>query len=235
MRSFSYEQLVGFAERRRVHFGDKADKDTLIRTILEALEEDLLDQESLANLAIQMESKKFSVSHTGELYLPQEQEVPLPGSYHETLLRVLQRDPAWVFVYWEIEAKVVEEFQRSPEFANLVLRILEHPEEMLEEKGGATDHFDVPITLEDNQHYVNLPKEESYYTVELWALYEGKEERIARSQGVWTMAERIQPGGNEALLRLSFSSAEYGEVSGVASYENVHRINLIDDLFEEVQ
>ncbi|QEN07912.1 DUF4912 domain-containing protein [Oceanispirochaeta crateris] len=239
--SFSYEQLLEISNRGNIFVTPGVDKETLISLLMDAFEEDRDEREELNNLAIQMEARKFSVSRDEELDLGQDDDLELPLRYNDTSATLLLRDPSWVFCYWDLEDKKVDEIQNSPGFQGLLLRVVElNTKEYSQD--NVLDYFDIPIKFNDYRRYINLPSVDTCYCVEIRAVVEDKDYLITRSNSIETTREYVTaPRENDIthsdeLIRMSGFSSEFGEAHGVSGYQEIpQRIIPIHDLLDEEQ
>ena len=157
LHSFSYEQLIEISNRSNVLVTPGVDKDTLVSILIDAYEEDRFEREELNNLAIQMESRKFSISQDEEIELGMDDDLELPLRYNDTGITVLLRDPSWIFCYWDLEDKKVAEIEGTPEYRGLILRVVEL-DSCEYSDDNILDYFDIPIKTSDYRRYVNLPR-----------------------------------------------------------------------------
>ena len=212
LHSFSYEQLIEISSRSNVLVTPGVDKDTLVSILIDAYEEDRFEREELNNLAIQMESRKFSISQNEEIDLGMDDDLELPLRYNDTGITVLLRDPSWIFCYWDLEDKKVAEIEGTPEYKGLILRVVEL-DSCEYSDDNILDYFDIPIKTSDFRRYVNLPSEDTCYCAEIRALVEENDYLIVRSNIIETTREYVTaPHENDIsnsseLIRLSgFSS-----------------------------
>ena len=239
--SFTYEQLIELSNRSNVLVTPGVDKDTLINILIDAYDEDRSEREELNNLAIQMESRKFSICMDEEIDLDTEDDLELPLRYNETKITVLLRDPSWIFCYWDLEDKKLAEVENTPGFGGLVFRIVELDTKEYHED-SVLDYFDIPIKSTDFRRYVNLPSEDTFYCAEIRAVVDEDDYLIIRSNIIETTREYVTaPHENDItksseLIRLSGFSAEFGDAHGVSGYQDIpQRIIPIHDLLDEEQ
>ena len=241
LHSFSYEQLIEISTRSSVTVTPGVDKETLINILIDAYEEDRVEREEMNNLAIQMESRKFSISQDEEIDLGMDDDLELPLRYNDSGITVLLRDPSWIFCYWDIEDKKLAEVEGTPGYDGLLLRIVELDSCEYDED-NVLDFFDIPIKSMDFRRYVNLPSEDTWYCAEIRAVVEDKDYLVIRSNIIETTREYVTaPHDNDLtnsaeLIRLSGFSAEFGDAHGVSGYHDIpQRIIPIHDLLDEEQ
>jgi hypothetical protein len=102
--------------------------------------------------------------------------VPLPKHYNITYVDVLLRDPAWAFVFWEINSHDRDHYEQSSGFDGYQLRVcpletcqasLSRPEEF---SGEGEESFTVPVGISDMAWYLNIPPGTGWYRVEVCAV-----------------------------------------------------------------
>jgi hypothetical protein len=234
LRNLSYNELSTIADKGNINVLQDMDKESLVSVIFEALEEERLDREGDNNLTIQIEAKKYAVSQDQELFLDFGDNVELPDRYEETRLVLMLRDPSWVFCYWDIEVRILEELKENNDFSGLVLRVTELAADDWG-KDSTVDWFDIPIQFEDLRRYINLPSEDTYYGVEIYAQLGEKESLISRSNIVESSRDYIAPlpenenAKRDLLIELSGSSTDVGTFPGTdyPDIDNPQRIMTI--------
>lgn len=219
LRSLSYNELSHIADKGNISVLQDMDKESLISVIFEALEEERLDREGNNNLTIQIEAKKYAVSQDQELFLEFGDNVELPDRYQETRLVLMLRDPSWVYCYWDIEDRVLDELKENSDYSGLILRVTELAASDWG-KDSFVDWFDIPIQFDDLRRYINLPSEDTFYGVEIHALLGEKEVLIVRSNIVESSRDYVAPfsekknTNRDLLIELSGSSTDIGSFPG---------------------
>lgn len=220
LRSLSYSELTKIAEQGHISVFNNIDKESLVNIVFDALEEERQDREELNNLAIQIETKKYTVSQDEELFLGFGEEVELPDRYHENALVLMLRDPSWVFAYWDLEDRIYNAITTHVEFGGFILRVNELASSDWG-KDSVVDWFDIPVQFNDLRRYINLPSEDSHYGIELFALVGEKEELIIRSNIVESSRDYISHHRKDddaarvdLLIELSGLSTDIGDFPG---------------------
>lgn len=92
-----------------------------------------------------------------------EEEKSLPKNYNETQISGVLRNPAWLFVFWNISESDQQVLKANPG-ATLKLRIcsLENSKDVV-----PTEAFEIQISNDVQEQYVLLPKGQKYIKVEL--------------------------------------------------------------------
>jgi len=224
LRSLSYNELSHIADKGNINVLQDMDKESLISVIFEALEEERLDREGNNNLTIQIEAKKYSVSQDQELFVDFGEDVELPERYMETRLVLMLRDPSWVYCYWDLEERILEELRENRDYSGLVLRVTELAAPDWG-KDSYVDWFDIPIQFGDLRRYINLPSEDAFYGAEIYAQLGEKESLLVRSNIIESSRDyvaSIPEKGSEIqdkLIALSGFSTDVGSFPGTG-YQN---------------
>lgn len=78
----------------------------------------------------------------------------LPATYNETKINVILRNPAWIYVYWDIREADLHTIKNDFDFENLSLHIAFY-DEIADEK--ASDFFDIQLEQDDREQSILLP------------------------------------------------------------------------------
>ncbi|WP_294431139.1 DUF4912 domain-containing protein [uncultured Treponema sp.] len=97
-----------------------------------------------------------------------EANLELPSSFNETEISVILRNPAWAFVYWDINAEGLKKISESNRFRNLVLRISYFENE---EDTAPLEYYDLQISLRDREQYILLEAGKKFFRVDLVAFF----------------------------------------------------------------
>ena len=108
--------------------------------------------------------------------------VVLPKSYNETQITVILRNPAWAFVYWDLNESEYREAVQTKSFSSFMLRVV-YFSSMEDET--ATEMYDIPVRYEDSDRYILLSQAEVAVRIDFVAEYKNHEPRIlARSRKI---------------------------------------------------
>ena len=199
--------LREIAAKEGVSVSELMDKQELISLILEAIEEDRSEHERVNNPAMKIKERKFDIT-LNEQFDFDEDLYPLPEKYNETKIMLLLRDPAWAYVYWDIKESEIEAVKVGAADEELLLRVYESQADGVGTE-GYTDYFDIPLSLDDDSWYINLPRMGVSYRVELILAGEEKEKVLCGSNTincpVWEIGDAADIGplkgsGNDLLL-----------------------------------
>jgi hypothetical protein len=205
--ALSEEALWELAEKIGINLPAESARALLIEELLEALKEDSEDRQADKEAAVHIDEKKFSGSELDAYDASLDAAPFIEHRYNETMIRLLVRDPAWAFAYWDINdfdaAALVSEGCDRKFFLRL--------EEEKGKSGRDSNYFDIPIGDGDLQWYINLPREETAYRVELCTRCNGRIRNIARSNRVYT--PRSKPvsdfdNNSDAMALFMLSGAE---------------------------
>lgn len=114
----------------------------------------------------------------------------LPSNYNSTNLTLIVRDPHWIYAYWEIAPKAIEELRQQigdqVNHAVYVLRLYEIS--FIDFNGSNANHyFDMDVGPFTNSWYINLWTDNGAYCAELGLrTSDGKFYKIARSNYIHT-------------------------------------------------
>lgn len=106
----------------------------------------------------------------------------LPKSYNETQITLLLRNPAWAFVYWDLNESDYREVIQTKTFTTFVLRVL-YFSQADDEKPAEV--YDIPVKYEDLDRYILLSQAESAVRIDFVAEFKNQEPRVlAKSRKV---------------------------------------------------
>ena len=169
LEQLSREALERVAVKNDIEVSREMDREALVDTIMEAIEESRHDREIQNNNPVKIGGTKFLLLE--EEMIEEEDVLPddyeLPESYNDTRIVLMLRDPGWAFAYWDLATDLRKSLARSSSFEYLLLRVCE---------GGAncdkasSKTYDIPVTLEDSRWYLNLPTQATQYRLELRAV-----------------------------------------------------------------
>jgi hypothetical protein len=90
--------------------------------------------------------------------------VPLPKQYNITFIRVMIRDPLWIFVFWEVKGFDKEVFEKAPDFGGYYLKVSpwEQSRRYVSRPEGSENSeeeriFTVPVETGDTARYLGFP------------------------------------------------------------------------------
>lgn len=147
LESLSTADLISLADEYGIDIPENLNRRFIIGELLEAVED-------------AGEEKKETLQESD--VLPEGKE--LPTSYNETCITAVIRNPAWVYVYWDISSFDIEKLQQNHGFSSLSLKLCffsgadaEKPAEV----------FDISVSLKDREQYILLPTTNRYLRVDL--------------------------------------------------------------------
>ncbi len=114
----------------------------------------------------------------------------LPSNYNSTYLTLIVRDPHWIYAYWEIAPKTIEQLRQEigdqVNQAAYVLRLYEIS--FIEFNGTNANHyFDIDVGPFTNSWYINLWSDNGAYCAELGLrMPDGKFYKMVRSNFIHT-------------------------------------------------
>ncbi len=132
----------------------------------------------------------------------EEERFLFPESYHVNRVRLLVKDPDWIFAYWDVDPKALEEIgktvgERSMALARLSLRVSDP------QHGGSTD---ILLPAGARWWYVRADSSARSYKAELGVILPSGEFRpLAESNRVTT--PRVGPSSSSARRRVPYRQA----------------------------
>lgn len=137
LESLSTADLISLADEYGIDIPENLNRRFIIGELLEAVED-------------AGEEKKETLQESD--VLPEGSE--LPTSYNETCITAIIRNPAWVYVYWDISSFDIEKLQQNHSFSSLSLKLSFFSRTDTEKP---SDVFDISVSLKDREQYILLP------------------------------------------------------------------------------
>ena len=174
LESLSTADLISLADDYGIDIPDNLNRRFIIGELLEAAEE--LEGEAREDVHI---SEDMEVSER------------LPQGYNETKIHVMLRNPAWAFVFWDMQEDVFSALLADEDFGGFFLQPAFFDSRDAE---APLDFFDIQVSPADRQQYVLIPPGRKIMAVYLKCNRGGK--------GIQTLAysERIALHGDSPLL-----------------------------------
>ena len=194
LESMSTADLISLADDYGIDIPDNLNRRFIIGELLEIAEE--LEQEK---------NQDEDVLLTEE---PDDEKIAeLPKTYNDTKIYAMLRNPAWVYVFWDIKESEVRKI--NTEKASISLRAFFFSDKYTEKP---EESFDIQLTAEDRERTFLLPAGKKFFTVSL--VYSSSKESpspLATTQRIEIPQEseqikNTQPGKNfemSPLVRLS--------------------------------
>jgi hypothetical protein len=190
----SYEALLRLADTYGAEVPESVTRDELEEIVQEAEDEWYAEHRESNSHPVRIGESKYNIQVSG-MQDPAQEEVELPDSYNETRIVLMLRDPSWAFAYWDIRDSDRTAFQRSDSFEGLTIRVFLLPDPNAG-SGEASETFDIPITLIDNRWYINLPSQDVYYRLAIYANDEGGERELALSNVIFVSRSNLAEARN---------------------------------------
>lgn len=179
LKLLPWDVLEKLAGDEGIKVDSDMDKEELIELIVEALEEDQVEQELTNNASMKLKERKYKILQDQELSSQVAEEYILPEEYNENRIVLLLRDPSWAYTYWDLKKSDQESLMESRPAGQLFLRVYEMVDSS--HTPGLADFFDIPLDITDRSWYVNLPRTGMRYCIDLMVLYRSGEKILARS------------------------------------------------------
>jgi len=208
----SDDDLRAIADRMGLGLPPELERLFVVEEILEALEEDKLERIRGSESPVGYEDAKCWSGDDGEL--ASDNPPRLDARYNETMIKALVRDPSWAFAFWDIAEADLLALDPACDSCQLFLRVAETGERGDERPGT----FDIPVAREDFQWYINLPRPEATYRIDL-AVRSGTKVRVlARSMAIAVPRQHGEFEGLDGKARRLL------ELSGVAALDIVDEV-----------
>lgn len=171
----SLKELNAIADESNIKYSKSAKKDDLINKIVKdsKLKEETNKQKEMAkeNISSQTAQQAFKKPVSFE-------DIPeLPSVYGKNKMVFMVRDPYWGFVYWELQANVIEE--HGLDKIEQILRVYDISESGDPENASLT--FDVKINNVANNWYVKFPSSNRTFVIDLGYFKDGQFITVLRS------------------------------------------------------
>lgn len=182
LESFSTQDLLDLADDYGIDIPEDLNRRFIIEEILESVEEQENDKTSANEVNFTEEQMDIGSS--------------LPTTYNETKIHAMIHDPAWIFVFWDINPSELENLRSNPNFKNLLLHVTFYDSENDEKP---SDAIDTKISLEDRMQYILLSSSKKVFVVNL-AVNNGSNQRIIahtakiKVPGTCSQLAELQPG-----------------------------------------
>lgn len=165
LETLAFKDLVKLADEYGVDVPQDLDRRFLIAELLELAQEE-------SNVSdVQMIITDDDEEET--------EEVNLPANYNETQIGAILRNPAWLFVFWNISEFDANRIKHQKETLYLKINTYKKSENSM-----ITDSFEVQVLDESQEQYVLLPKGIDFVKVELLACKTNSQETMAVSSEI---------------------------------------------------
>jgi len=180
LSKYSMFDLYKIAENEGIQYDcTDGDRDELIETILEALEEDKNERNLVNNDAMKLKNTKYDTLQDYELEAQEKQVYSIPEKYNDTRIVLLLRDPLWAYTYWDINDSELNKMKEELFYEGLFLRVFELQSQKGQKedsysKDNILDYYDIPVEGRDDSWYINLGKTGRHFGIQLCSSIHGK-------------------------------------------------------------
>ncbi|MDR1932128.1 MAG: DUF4912 domain-containing protein [Spirochaetales bacterium] len=168
LEALSEPALRDLAKKEGIEVPADVAKILLVDLLFEVLEDKLEERESQNNDSVRFLQLKYDLSYIEEIRENSGRDDFFPEHYNSTRIVLMQRDPFWAFVYWDIKGGTLRHIKKEHNADTIALRVLRVKKP---EAGGAVpavlDSFDIPIGVNDSSRYINIPEQDAFYCVSL--------------------------------------------------------------------
>lgn len=190
LQSLPLSSLKEIAKKKGISDFQNLHREKLIDIVIEALEEDRNDRITLNNMAIRGEEKKYDIFRDEEIESQDKNIYDIPSTYNETRVGLILIEPQLAYSFWEISDKDRAAFNETSKSGKLFLRVHEMSCVVCEDN-NLPDFFEIPIEIDDNSWYINLPSYNSKYYIEFINFMYGEEKILAKSGIIESPAKTI--------------------------------------------
>lgn len=175
---------------------------------------------------LSMDSELENLPYNVIKNLPLEDEVEsLPASYGMTEIRILLRDPMWLFAFWDINANMLEKLTSEDPELSIFLRVMSFNSE---EDDSYYAFEDINVKKEERSTYIHTSINEEVTQVALMFKTKQKTEVLAKSNFIYMPRKNIK---NNLCIDKS-SMSEIMKLSGLEYVQQWH-FQHYKALFEE--
>lgn len=164
LETLAFKDLIKLADEYGVDVPQDLDRRFLIAELLE-----LAQEESNAN------DLQMIITDDEE----ENEEINLPANYNETKIAAILRNPAWLFVFWNISEFDMNRLKLQKETLYLKVNTYKKTNNSI-----ITDSFEVQVLDDSQEQYVLLPKSIDFVKVELLACKTNTQETMAISSEI---------------------------------------------------
>ena len=164
LETLAFKDLVKLADEYGVDVPQDLDRRFLIAELLE-----LAQEESNAS------DLQMIITDDDE----ENEEINLPANYNETQIAAILRNPAWLFVFWNISEFDMNKIKHQKETLHIKVNTYKKSENSM-----ITDSFEVQVLDESQEKYVLLPKGIDFVKIELLACKVNSQETMAISSEI---------------------------------------------------
>ena len=185
LESMSTSELLKLSVEYGIDFPDDLERCFLIEELLDAQKENTPPVDPNDGMLIEDESTDDDVVSKKDI--PKGKRIrrsakserkckylrgDLPLSYNKNTIDAVLRNPAWLFVFWDIKEAVVEALSSDPAFQSLFLHVsfFDSPEDEIHE-----DFFDLKTPLCPGERYVMVVAGKRFVKVDLAASFADRE------------------------------------------------------------
>lgn len=166
LETLSTADLIELAEEYDLDIPENLNRRFVISELLEIANE--LNEEIIDDFEVSEEAVETTTD--------------LPLTYNETQIDVILRNPAWVYVFWDISSSDLQEIINSNDFSKLVLKV-NFWESATSDK--IIDLCELTISTEDRAQYIFLPVGKTCFSIDLIAEFTNFEpKRLTTSRRV---------------------------------------------------
>jgi hypothetical protein len=163
LESMTTADLIHVADEYGIDIPEGLDRRFIIGEILEAFED--LEEDEIPS------EDEISAEENHEKGKKQEQPETLPETYNNTCIDAVLRNPAWIFVFWDVRESDVQLVEGNPNFDSSFLRVSFYEDKSAE---NSSYFFDVKIPLSTSEQYIMIPGGKKFVKIDLSVMLKDK-------------------------------------------------------------
>lgn len=166
LETLSSAELIRLADEYGVDIPDDLDRQFIIGDLLEFADELASDERYRESVVLSDTGQVMNVN-------------VLPDSYNENRVNVTLRNPASIFVWWDLSEYSLKQLNDASGNLRLSVNFFESRDDL-----KPCDSFEIKISDKERSRYVIIPSDKRFVRVDLMCEIGGREEMLAFSQKI---------------------------------------------------
>lgn len=138
-----------------------------------------------------MEQNNSSTAFNPVAAIKAEEQTDIPSSYGKTESFLLPKDPAWLFLFWEITADTIDfikgQYGNLLNSAKTIIRLHDVTGLSYFDGNNSVQSYDMPVIFEAKSWYINVPQSGRTYVADLGYLSENGQFILVSRSNVTTL------------------------------------------------
>lgn len=166
LETLSSAELIHLADEYGVDIPDDLNRQFIIGDLLEFADELESDERYRESVVLSDTGQVMNVN-------------VLPDSYNENRVNVILRNPASIFVWWDLSESTLKQLEEDSGTLRLSVNFFETLDDL-----KPCDSFEIKISEKERSRYVIIPSDKKFVRVDLVCDIDGKGEMLAFSQKI---------------------------------------------------